>query len=134
MLVDSGQTLVSSRSQLAAGLAEIGHRLQDVRRFLKTHVHHVHRDHYTEAVTSRRDLGTHISLGSGEQPSVAKVREPGIDRVAAQLELLVTCGAQELSETNRGFDDGLPADLWEDPDQWLVGRDVVEHGSRPSHT
>ncbi len=138
LLVDSGQTLASSRSQLAAGLAEIGHRLQDVRRFLITHVH---RDHYTQAVTIRRELGTHISLGSGEQPSVAKVREPGIDRVAAQLELLVTCGAQELCNSNRGLDDGLPADLWEDPDQWLVGGDVVEHGSRhldvietPGHT
>jgi glyoxylase-like metal-dependent hydrolase (beta-lactamase superfamily II) len=138
LLIDSGQALSNSQHQLGAGLAELGHRLSDVQRFLVTHVH---RDHYTQAVTMRRELGTHISLGSGEHPSVTTVREPGIDRVAAQLELLVTCGARELADRNRGFDDGLPADLWEDPDQWLVHGDVVSHGLRrldvletPGHT
>jgi len=138
VLIDSGQALASSRRRLDAGLAELGHRLDDVRRFLVTHVH---RDHYTQAVLVRRELGTHVGLGRGEQPSLSTVREPGIDRVAAQLDLLVVCGARELADRNRGFDDGLPADLFEDPDQWLADGDVVDHGSRrlevietPGHT
>jgi len=138
VLIDSGQALASSRRRLADGLAELGHRLVDVRRFLVTHVH---RDHYTQAVMVRRELGTHVSLGHGEQPSVAKVREPGIDRLAAQLELLVACGARGLADRNRGHDDGLPADVFEDPDQWLVDGDVVDHGTgrldvieTPGHT
>ena len=46
--------------------------LTDVRRFLVTHVH---RDHYTLAVSVRRELGTRIALGRGEAGTLRLARE-----------------------------------------------------------
>jgi glyoxylase-like metal-dependent hydrolase (beta-lactamase superfamily II) len=138
VLIDSGQALATSRTLLTAGLDVIGYSLSDVRKFLVTHIH---RDHYTQAVMLRRELGTRIGLGSGERPSLKVVRNPDNDRVAAQLQLLQTCGAAPLAELNRGLDDGLPGDLWEDPDDWLSAGQTITHGSRrldvietPGHT
>lgn len=63
VLVDSGWALAEARSRLEAALAELGHGLGDVCRFLITHVH---RDHYTQAVALRREFGVRISLGIGD--------------------------------------------------------------------
>ena len=53
-LVDSGWVLLQSRDLLVAALGRLGGGLGDVRRFLVTHSH---RDHYTLAVTLRREFG-----------------------------------------------------------------------------
>jgi glyoxylase-like metal-dependent hydrolase (beta-lactamase superfamily II) len=138
LLVDSGQALPLAREQLESGLAGVGHQLGEVGRFLVTHVH---RDHYTQAVAIRRELDVHVSLGRDEEASMLMVRDPAVHRIAAQLELLVTCGAQQLADINRTFEDGLPGDLWESPDAWMKTGDVVQHGTRrldvqetPGHT
>ena len=71
VMVDSGWALEESRSRLEAALAELGHDLGDISRFLVTHVH---RDHYTQALVVRRLLGTRVALGAGEAPVLAEIR------------------------------------------------------------
>ena len=63
-LVDGGWALDASRKQLDESLASIGRTVSDITRFLVTHAH---RDHYTQAVTIRREVGSHVSLGLGDR-------------------------------------------------------------------
>src|ERR1700735_3935249 len=97
-LIDSGWALEEARQRLEAALASIGHELGDVRRFLVTHVH---RDHYTLAITVRRLFGSRILLGGGEKKSLemimARDRAPAV--VCGQL--LLRCGAAPLVERMR---------------------------------
>ena len=67
VLIDSGWALANSRDQLVRSLARIGAGLPDVRRFLVTHLH---RDHYTQAIALRRELGSRVAIGIGERPSL----------------------------------------------------------------
>ncbi len=115
-LIDSGQATLLSRKHLAQALDVIGHRFHDVRRVLVTHIH---RNHYTHAVALRREFGTHIRLGRGEERSLRLVAEPSRHTVQTQLAMLRECGAESIAAQNADLDDGLPADLWEEPDAWL---------------
>jgi hypothetical protein len=99
VLIDSGWALANSRDQLVRSLARIGAGLPDVRRFLVTHLH---RDHYTQALAIRRELGTHVALGSGERPSIEKILAPRFGGLPAQVAQLRLAGAdavvRELTE------------------------------------
>src|SRR6266516_5624845 len=64
VLIDAGWALEVARRQLEAALTALDAGLPDIRRFLITHVH---RDHYTQALAIRRDLGTAVALGAGER-------------------------------------------------------------------
>lgn len=116
VLIDPGQAGGLARDQLGTALAALGHRFADVQRSLVTHIH---RDHYTQAVTLRREFGARVGLGAGERESLLFVSTPGQHRIAAQLVLLREAGAADLIDELRHFDDGLPGDLWEEPDDWL---------------
>ena len=116
-LIDSGWALSDARELLAAALGQLHAGLGDVRRFLVTHVH---RDHYTQGVALRREFGSRIALGRGEQPSLEVIRS-GIERGGrAQFGRLRRAGAQELI---RRLEVALapPVDLslWEFPDDWI---------------
>lgn len=67
VLIDGGWALSESRATLSAALASLGCRLSDIRRFLVTHLH---RDHYTQAVSLRRETGASVSIGIGEKPAL----------------------------------------------------------------
>src|ERR1700755_1628936 len=56
-VIDSGWGLTEARDLLAAALGALDAGLTDVRRFLVTHLH---RDHYTQAIALRRELGVPI--------------------------------------------------------------------------
>ena len=139
-LVDGGWAIEESRTRLDAALASMGRSVADITRFLVTHVH---RDHYTQAVVLRREVGAHVSLGLGDRATLDLIREPapGTDPTAAQLE---RAGAQELAAqwTARIAHVGRQ-DLshWERPDTWLEGDVELTVGSRridavatPGHT
>lgn len=121
VMIDGGWALAEARELLAQSLDKIGYGLGDVREFLVTHLH---RDHYTQAVAVRRDFGTLVSLGEGEQASLRAIHQiakrPGVTQ-------LLEAGASELARAVASTP-GDPHELsiWEDPDRWLVnGVDIV---------
>jgi glyoxylase-like metal-dependent hydrolase (beta-lactamase superfamily II) len=139
VLVDSGWALDVARDQLEQALGSLDRELGDVQRFLVTHMH---RDHYTLAVTLRRMFGAKIALGIGEQPSFELVRAGQEGVRHAQM---VSWGGRPLidewSATFGGRGDGDGRRLYEDPDEWLDGTTKIGLGDRtlvalptPGHT
>jgi glyoxylase-like metal-dependent hydrolase (beta-lactamase superfamily II) len=138
-LVDGGWAIEESRRQLESSLDAIGHRLSDITRFLVTHVH---RDHYTQALTVRREFGSHVSLGIGERATLDVVRteRPTHDPTVPQI---LRAGAEKVARAweESMSDVELDLALWEDPDSWLegdhrltVGSRTLEAVSTPGHT
>lgn len=123
VLIDGGWALARSRAQLGHALKDIGWKLSDVSKILVTHSH---RDHYTQAVSLRREFGMRIALGSGEQDNLAAVVREGTNSIAAQRANLRRHGAAELAEDPRvqKLDQPVEEDVWALPDEW------IDHGSR----
>ncbi|MFC7343346.1 MBL fold metallo-hydrolase [Saccharopolyspora griseoalba] len=139
VLIDSGWALADARGQLEDALGRIGHGFEDVQRFLVTHVH---RDHYTLAVTLRRTFGSKISLGAGEQPSMELLLNGG--QTDREVQRLQRWGADqlmaELAEAY-GEEPEKPRSPYEAPDEWIEGKVEIPLGSRtllavptPGHT
>ena len=142
VLIDGGWALAESEQRLVSSLAELGFGLRDIRTFLVTHMH---RDHYTQAVAVRRKVGTHVSLGIGEQANLQVAmrlsRQPlRPDRLS---HLLRTGATELLSRMQAGGGIGLPGPArdWELPDSWLHDGGRVQVGNRslrviatPGHT
>ncbi len=141
VLIDSGWALEAARERLSRGLKAIGAGLGDVSEFLITHVH---RDHYTMAVSLRREFGGKIGLGKLEEPSLRESGDPDLLPMRAQVELLQRCGAIPVMEQLAREFGGVrhtEADLWEGPDEWLApGRRTILPGREfdvvhtPGHT
>ena len=138
VLIDSGWALDEARDQLEAALGTLNKGFEDIQRFLVTHVH---RDHFTMAVSLRRMFGSKIALGLGEQPSLRHMLHGQADQ---HVDDLRKWGAAELAETwvkimhHVDRDDALRD--YEEPDEWLVRRTVgLEHRElevipTPGHT
>ncbi|MEU7812824.1 MBL fold metallo-hydrolase [Pseudonocardia sp. NPDC049154] len=139
VLIDSGWAGADG-GVLEAGLRALGHGLADVAAILVTHSHH---DHYTQALVVRRDHGTRVLLGRGEQHSVEAMKrrqEVG----GPQSDQLVVAGAPELAaEMAVWSKEGDLADNapWGEPDIWLDDGQQVPAGGRelevratPGHT
>jgi glyoxylase-like metal-dependent hydrolase (beta-lactamase superfamily II) len=135
VLVDSGWAIDVARERLAGALAELGHDLGDITRFLVTHVH---RDHYTLAITLRKLFGSKIALGIGEQPSLRLILSGRND---FQAHGMVRWGAAKLLEQWGEFGGPQHRSPFEEPDEWLDGTTKIELGERtlvavptPGHT
>ncbi len=139
VLIDGGWAIPEAREVFDAGLARIGCTARDVRRFLVTHMH---RDHYTQAVAVRREVGSHVSLGIGDKATLdlmhsdARAEDPNLSR-------LRLAGAESLHEEWRAMFTGERPSLddYGYPDTWLERDGVIEVGSRrldavstPGHT
>ncbi len=138
-MIDAGWAIEESRTQLEQSLKRIDLGLGDVDRFLVTHVH---RDHYTQAVTVRREFGTRVSLGRGERGSIEVLNSDRPDG-QAQLDLLRRFGAAMLVPRLVAGGWGGPGDpsLWEPPTDWLDDGQELPVGDRslravhtPGHT
>jgi glyoxylase-like metal-dependent hydrolase (beta-lactamase superfamily II) len=139
-LIDGGWALEESRTLLDRSLASIGHSVRDITHFLVTHAH---RDHYTQAVAVRREVGSHVSLGLGERASLEIIRDPGVEHDTFPR-LLERAGAHDTARAwaaPRANEDGPAASMWELPDAWLDGDHQLEVGTRtidavatPGHT
>ena len=116
VLIDSGWALEQARTALTAALAALGAGLGDVRSFLVTHVH---RDHYTLAVQLRREFGSAVSLGLGEQQAIAALSGGTASPFAPQLAELRASGADELTRRLGEIARSLPGGTtdWEAPDR-----------------
>jgi glyoxylase-like metal-dependent hydrolase (beta-lactamase superfamily II) len=139
VLIDSGWALDEARQQLESALGSIGYGLDQVHRFLVTHLH---RDHYTMAITLRRLFGAKVSVGVGEQPSLERIMS---GRADGQLAELAVWGANDIADelraAYRGFDASKAMEGYELPDEWLEGTTDIALQSRvlravptPGHT
>jgi glyoxylase-like metal-dependent hydrolase (beta-lactamase superfamily II) len=140
VLIDGGWTLERSQRQLEAALKSIGRALPEITRFLVTHVH---RDHYTQAVSIRRQTGAKVFLGSGEEPSLRAQLAPDATPLRSQLGLLRAAGAAPLvTELLAQIGDRqVDATDFELPDGWLGPAGAVRLDGReldvlptPGHT
>jgi glyoxylase-like metal-dependent hydrolase (beta-lactamase superfamily II) len=117
VMIDGGWALAQARERLVAALAELGYGLAAVSRFLVTHVH---RDHYSQAVAIRREFGTRLSLGGGEEPSVLAGMDDSGPRLSAQFARLREYGAAEVVTRMTAAMEGRQAERYlEPPDDWL---------------
>ncbi len=138
--VDSGWALPEARALLMRCLANVGLGLEDIDRYLVTHIH---RDHYTQAVALRREFRSTVSLGEGERPALELLSDPADERFAQRLDDLTRNGASHLADSLRRAQSVRPPLVsdWEMPDDWLRDGDVVDAPGRrlqvvetPGHT
>ncbi len=136
-LIDGGWALEVSRAALIDALHGIGKSLKDIRAFLVTHAH---RDHYTQAVTLRAEVGARVSLGGGERIALERMHEhAGGD--SPFVPLLRRAGAPDLAADWAAHRDPIRPEHWEYPDTWLetdqritVGERELSAVSTPGHT
>jgi glyoxylase-like metal-dependent hydrolase (beta-lactamase superfamily II) len=140
VLVDSGWAVPEGRARLEEGLGRLGAGLGDIRRFLVTHLH---RDHYSLGAVLRRELGTRLSLGAGEAPSLEVLRTPSRLPLQHQVRQLQAAGASDLAGRLAALRGEAPADPlpWDPPDDWLHEGDLLLDSGRtlavvetPGHT
>jgi glyoxylase-like metal-dependent hydrolase (beta-lactamase superfamily II) len=138
VVVDTGWAVQEGRDALAAGLALLGADLADITRFLVTHVH---RDHYTLGVQLRKEFGMPVSLGDGERATLAATTRADYHDMALHVGYMRRLGAASLAEQLRAEAEFDGPELWELPDDWLNGGDVVQVNGRaldvvatPGHT
>jgi glyoxylase-like metal-dependent hydrolase (beta-lactamase superfamily II) len=139
VLVDGGWAIEDSRKQLESSLASIGYEIRDITRFLVTHVH---RDHYTQAAVVRREVGSHVSLGIGDKPTLDLMHDLSGDEDPTVTQLR-RYGAGRLGEDWSRVMSGEQTDLthWDYPDVWLEADVTLDVGGRalaavstPGHT
>jgi glyoxylase-like metal-dependent hydrolase (beta-lactamase superfamily II) len=138
--IDAGWAVAESRQALEDGLRRIGYDLRDVTRFLVTHAH---RDHYTQAVSVREELGiATIDLGIGDKPTLDLFNSGELDSDPT-VDRLRLAGAYDVADTwQKRFEGADPKlHLWQLPDRWLEGEHLIDRGDRtlravptPGHT
>lgn len=125
-LVDSGWAIDEARELLAASLRTLGSGFGDVRRVLVTHAH---RDHYTLATALRREYGSRVLLGAGEQPNIEVVTATDRPQNEPERSRLLRCGAGEiLDELVRSPWPRTDPREWAAPDEWIADRAVIGVG------
>ncbi len=137
--IDAGWSIPESKALLITSLESIGFGLADVTRFLVTHVH---RDHYTQAIDVRRDVGARVGLGLGEKPTLDKLQDPSRSPLMSHVHQLRELGAAPLAASIEEWVSGHRTDLaqWESPDDWLVagpidlGGRTLQAVETPGHT
>ncbi|QIX28208.1 MBL fold metallo-hydrolase [Nocardioides sp. JQ2195] len=138
-LVDGGWAIEEARTLLESSLASIDRKVSDITSFLVTHVH---RDHYTQAVTVRREFGSHVSLGIGDKPTLDLIHATDVDE-NPYVPMLRLAGAPDVAKEWADFTADSTPDLsiWEYPDTWLeddhqltVGSRTIDAVSTPGHT
>jgi glyoxylase-like metal-dependent hydrolase (beta-lactamase superfamily II) len=137
--VDAGWNIPESKELFVKALGQIGHDLSDVRRFLVTHAH---RDHYTQAIDVRREVGSQVALGRGEGASLAMLQtphRPPFDGQVARLRSYAAGDVADQVEAWAGISEDA-RDIWESPDTWLDGGPIALAGrtleavETPGHT
>ncbi len=138
--IDAGWAVEASRQALDDGLRRLGYDARDITRFLVTHVH---RDHYTQAVTVREEFGNAtIDLGIGEKPTLDLFNSQGLESDPT-VERLRLAGAHDIAEGWRKMFEGADPnfDIWQLPDRWLEHEHTIDLGDRllravptPGHT
>lgn len=138
-LIDGGWAIDEARALLEQSLASIERKVSDITTFLVTHAH---RDHYTQAVTVRREFGSHVSLGIGDKPTLDLIHDTDVEE-DPHVAMLRRAGASDLAKEWGDFTSNSTPDLtlWDYPDTWLendhqlsVGTRTIDAVSTPGHT
>ncbi len=137
--IDAGWSIPESKALFVEALESRGFALADITRFLVTHVH---RDHYTQAVDIRRDVGCRVGLGLGEKPTLDKLQDPSRSPLMSHVHQLRELGAGDLAGTIETWVSGHRADVahWESPDDWMTAGSIELAGrtlhavETPGHT
>lgn len=126
-LVDAGWALEESRALLDRAMRALGSDLREVRRFLVTHSH---RDHYTQAITIRREFGAEVLIGAGERVNLERVIDPDHAESQNSVPRLRRAGAKELAAAIERAGRGHVRDMngWLLPDGYLEDRSKVVVG------
>lgn len=139
-LIDGGMSTPTARAEIESALRSRGYALDDISRVLVTHVH---RDHYTNAVSLRRETQCRVGLGKREERGLQLTMDRERPRFAEQLALLRSHGASELADSMAALShtSTVPRNDWQEPDWWISDGDVIDVGSRsvrakatPGHT
>ena len=141
ILIDSGWALPESEAALSESLSTIGYALSDIDKFLITHIH---RDHYSQALTLRAEYGADVYLGIGERESLINLQGRGPqDALVTEISALLQSGADELVATlrqQRSLADNDSAS-WTEPTFWVESGDEIYIAGRsleaietPGHT
>jgi glyoxylase-like metal-dependent hydrolase (beta-lactamase superfamily II) len=141
VLIDSGWAIPDARLRLEDALRTLGCAFSDIERFLITHAH---RDHFTQAITLRREWQTPVSLGAGERATIEILQDRNRRPLDPQLHQLVRYGAAALVEQIIASSaEHQPPDraVWEFPDDWLEEGELTLTSGRqlsivetPGHT
>jgi glyoxylase-like metal-dependent hydrolase (beta-lactamase superfamily II) len=139
-LIDGGWAVLEAEETLDRSLRQLGIGFGDIDRFLVTHVH---RDHYTLAITLGRRYGAEVSLGAEERPTLDLLHH---DRTGETpfADALRAAGAGELVSVWASDNDVMSeakATGYQLPTSWLVGDHTIQRGGRsldalhtPGHT
>ncbi len=139
-LIDGGWAIEVSRALLETSLRGIGRDVSEISRFLVTHVH---RDHYTQAVTIRREFGSHVSLGIGDKPTLDLIHAGRLGGDDPHVAMFEAAGAAQIGREWGAFTRESTPDLsvWDYPDHWLtadvsltVGNRTIDAVHTPGHT
>jgi glyoxylase-like metal-dependent hydrolase (beta-lactamase superfamily II) len=139
LLIDSGWALEEGRRQLEESLGELGYGLEDVQRFLVTHMH---RDHYTLGIELQRLFGAKVGIGLAEQPNIERTMTAND---AAMVQLLPAWGAPELgvawANSIHIEERAMAVQAYDWPDEWIPDGARLDAGKRtltaietPGHT
>lgn len=138
-LVDGGWAIEEARTLLESSLARIDRKVDEITHFLVTHVH---RDHYTQAITVRREFGSHVSLGIGDKPTLDLIFDDTVEE-DPHIVMFEEAGAHELGKAWGNFTKDSTPDrsIWGYPDTWLtedhaipVGERTLDAVATPGHT
>lgn len=139
VLVDPGWSAPETNAALLAGLAHLGISPTDISSTLTTHHHW---DHYTQAITWRREHGIPVLLGRGEAASIkawrtldgAFPRQIGLLEEAGAPEVAREVAAIPVEPHERAMDFELPSDWIDDSDELDLGGVTVRAIATPGHT
>jgi glyoxylase-like metal-dependent hydrolase (beta-lactamase superfamily II) len=140
VLVDSGWAIPQSEDALRHGLRSLGYSMEDVRKFLVTHIHS---DHYGQAMALRKRYDAEVYLGVGEEESLRDLQQRTPSGPLAEIGPLLRAGAEELVGEMRalGFSPDIESMGWTDPNYWMNPGDMIDLDGRdlevvstPGHT
>ena len=136
--IDGGWGIPEAKALLVQALETLGFTLSDITRFLVTHVH---RDHYTQAIDVRREVGSRVGLGVGERPTLTLLQDPSRSPLGGQIRQLREIGGGVIADALAGYAKHKPArEVWESPDDWMTAGPVALAGrtleavETPGHT
>jgi glyoxylase-like metal-dependent hydrolase (beta-lactamase superfamily II) len=140
VLIDSGWAIPQSEDALRQGLQSLGYSMDDLRKFLVTHIHS---DHYGQAMALRKRYDTEVYLGLGEKESLRDLQQRTPSGPLAEIGPLLQAGAEGLVDEMKalGFSLDVESMGWTDPNHWMNSGDMIELDGRdlevvatPGHT